>query len=75
MTEHVKILKCHQKRLSKTLIKEAPATHALLGPYGIIQYLQTTPISQTNFFTGTFFATSYSKAALDFSSETVFRNG
>ena len=32
--------------------------------FGIIQNLQTSPIPQTSFLTGTFFATSYSKAAL-----------
>ena len=43
--------------------------------FGIIQYLMKSPISQTSLLTGTFFATSYSKAALDFASKTVFRNG
>ena len=43
--------------------------------FGIIQYRQMSPISQTSFLTGTFFATSYSKAALDFASKTVFRIG
>ena len=32
---------------------------------GIIQNLQTSPISQTSFLTGTFFATYCSKVALD----------
>ena len=32
--------------------------------FGIIQNLQTSPISQTSFLVGTFFAVSYSKLAL-----------
>ena len=33
--------------------------------FGIIQNLQMFPIAQTSFLVGTFFATSYSKTALD----------
>ena len=33
--------------------------------FGIIQNLQTSPIPQTSFLAGTFFATSFSKAALE----------
>ena len=34
--------------------------------FGIIQNLQMSPIPQTSFLVGTFYATSYSKTALDF---------
>ena len=33
--------------------------------FGIIQKLQKSPIPQTNFFIGTFFAASYSKTAIE----------
>ena len=37
----------------------------LFDQFGIIQNLQTSPIPQTSFLAGTFFATYCSKAAID----------
>ena len=48
------------------------SAHAHLGPIRyIIQTLQTSPISQTSFLDGTFFAAFYSNIALIFKTELI----